>query len=158
MRIIARLGHAARVTRHIQPAFEAEPALHIGGVEAEEALKRLVGEDQLAPRIELRHARGEQVEQRTLRLAEGAQGTCQILHILDIDGIARNALTAQRQVGDAQRAPLAIDGGSHDALDGLPCAAACSATSAGLRPSTRSTSSMPSTTTCWALCAATART
>jgi hypothetical protein len=39
-------------------------------VEAEEALKRLVGEDQLAPRIELRHARGEQVEQRALRLAK----------------------------------------------------------------------------------------
>jgi hypothetical protein len=72
-RIVARLGHAADVAGNIEPALEAQTALHIGAVQPEEALEGLVGENQLPHRIELRHTRRQQIEQRALRLAEGAQ-------------------------------------------------------------------------------------
>jgi hypothetical protein len=54
-----------------------------------------------------------------LRLAEGAKRTGDLLHVLDVDCIARHPLGSEREVSDAQRPTGAINGRSHHPLDRL---------------------------------------
>ena len=110
--VIAHFRHAACIARGVQQALEHRWPLARGGVQrrigqGEMALERLVGEHQLPLRIKLRHARRQLVQHRSLRLAEGAERARQFLHILDVDGITRDALWPQRQVRHAHHAPSA---------------------------------------------------
>jgi len=65
----------------------------------------------------LRNARRKLVEHRALCLAEGAERAADLFLILDVDGVAGDAVLAERQVVDPEGAALSVDRDRDDALD-----------------------------------------
>ena len=114
---VARLGQAPGIAREIENALERQRISYRLRVEREQPLEMLVGEGQLALCIELGNTRRQLVKHRPLRLAKGAKRARQLLHVLDIDGIAGDALRAERQVADPERPALTADGRGHHPLD-----------------------------------------
>jgi hypothetical protein len=114
---VACFRDPARVMCHVEQPLERQRVQQRARAERKEPLKRLIGKGQLTLGIELRDTRGQLVEHRALRLAERPERPALLFHVLDIDGIARDALLPERQVADAQRAPLTADGRLHYPLD-----------------------------------------
>ena len=119
VREIPDLGDASVLARGHQHLFERGAFANDPRRQAEHAMEGLVRERHPAVCIELRDADRKLIEHGTLGLAEGAEFARLLLHLLDIDRIACDAIADQRQVGHPQRAALAIDRRGHHALDRL---------------------------------------
>ena len=123
-RKVANLGHALGFAHSLEHAVEFGAIRQPFGPHREHPPKRLIAKGQCAVGTELRHARRQQVEHRSLRLGEALQPTHRLFEFVDIDRESRSATARQRHVMDAHHPARAVDRRWHVAdqwLARLPC-------------------------------------